>query len=153
MMDIYSKSFCKGYVIGIVFLVAAALLLGFAFGIDIPSGASFATVMVGCSMAANTYAANMKETPSSSLSWRYAWMWSLYAFIISIVFVVVIFLGAWAVFGSSAFNMFVNLNALFILIMLFLCIVIYLIVALMIRFSFPFFVKTQLKAIEKKNSK
>ena len=144
MFDRYTKLFCIGYALSIVALIVLSIILGMMFNVDIPSSASIATILGGTIFAAGKYAEEVGEAPSSQLSWTYAWRWSFLSLLISAVMMA----GMLMVLPEIAAVILQNL-----LIFVIVFAVVFGIVALCIRFTFPSFVKSQLKAIEKKKQR
>ena len=136
MFDRYTKLFCIGYILSMILLMIVTILLGLIFNIDVPTGASIATIIGGTVFVSSKYAYEVGHVPVSSVSWKYAFRWSLFAILSSASLVLGILLFqpevAAVIFGN-------------ILVFLMLLLLVFMVCVLIIRITFPYFVQTQLR--------
>ena len=146
MFDRYTKLFCIGYLFGIGGAMLLLYFLTMLFKIEPSTNAAFVPLIAGTIFAAQKYATEIGEVPTKGASWGYALRWSFFSIIISAILSAVIF----GVFVPETLPIMI---AHYLNVVIITLAIVFAISLLLIRFMFPFLVKSQLKAIEKRKAR
>lgn len=146
-MSQYLKLFAIAY-IGLAIVVAIVLYALEAFAnISLGNGVSIAVLLGATMFAGQKYANNEEQLPPKPFSWKFALMTFFVSLFLSLVFAIGLEIFGRQIAGQSPFaEMFDVVPVGFMAFGLLFIAVIHILV---VRFFFPFAVKTQLKALKK----